>query len=408
MSDRPADEAIRRGEPVGAWRALAACVLTIVLMAGSRSSLASFLLPIESELHLDRATTSTAGTLTQVAYALSLPLVGRLALRFGARRVMLASVLVMAIGGFGVAGADQAWQILIFAGVLPGIGFGGATIVPATVLLAGWFGRRLGLAAGVASSALPAGQSIFVPLAVALIPVWGWRATYILLGLLLGAVALPALAWLASDPPRTAAGRKGGDGPPPKAGLDVWLLGIGFFGCGFTDQFVTLHLVALTIESGVEPIVAGGLYSLLMAVGILGSVLSGPAADRISARAMLCGLYGLRVVSLPLLLIGGPGPRLAALAAFAVLFGLTYIANQAPGTRMVRDRYGVRGVGAFMGNTGAAHQIGGAAGIAIGGLSVAHFGGYGPAVVLCAAVALVASGLQLLIPREAAARPVAV
>lgn len=405
MHDRPLKPAVRWGEPPGAWRTLVACVLTIVLMAGARSSFAAFLLPIEAELRLDRATLSTAGTLTHIAYALSLPLVGWLALRFGARRVMLVSVLVMAIGGFGVSTASQAWQIVLFAGLLPGIGFGGATILPATVLLAGWFGRRLGLAAGVASSALPAGQSIFVPLAVGLIPVWGWRSTYVLLGLLLAAVAVPALGWLANDPPRGVSGRTAAAEPRPRAGLDVWLLGLGYFGCGFTDQFVTLHLVALTIEAGVEPIVAGGLYSLLMAVGILGSVLSGPVADRLSARAMLCGLYGLRLVSLPLLLIAGPGPRLAALVLFAVLFGLTYIANQAPGTRMVRDRYGVRGVGTFMGNTGFAHQIGGAAGIAVGGLSVARFGGYGPAIVICAIVALVASALQLLIPPKPTAQP---
>src|SRR5918992_499739 len=114
-------KAIRWGEPAGAWRALAACVLTILLVVGARSSFAAFLLPIEAELGLDRATLSAAGTLTHVAYALSLPLVGRLATRFGAKRVMMVSVAVMALGGFGVSTATDAWQILLFAGVLPGI-----------------------------------------------------------------------------------------------------------------------------------------------------------------------------------------------------------------------------------------------------------------------------------------------
>ena len=374
-------------------------------MAGARSSFAAFLLPIEAELGLDRATLSNAGTLTHVAYALSQPVVGRLAVRFGARRVMLISVVVMAIGGFGVSTASQAWQILVFAGLLPGIGFGGATVVPATVLLAGWFRRRLGLAAGVMSSALPAGQSIFVPLAVALIPVWGWRSTYVLLGLLLALVAVPALQWLAADPPRPPETERREAHPRPRAGLDVWMLAIGYFGCGFTDQFVTLHLVALTIESSIEPLVAGVLFGVLMATGIVGSVLSGPVADRLSPRAMLGGLYFIRAATLPLLLLAESGPRLALLGVFAVLFGLTYIANQAPGTRMVRDRYGVSGVGVFMGNAGFAHQIGGACGVAIGGLSVAAFGSYAPAIVASAAVALIAAVLQQLIPSKPTTRP---
>jgi predicted MFS family arabinose efflux permease len=311
---------------------------------------------------------------------------------------MMVSIAVMAVGGFGVSTASEAWQILLFAGLVPGIGFGGSTTVVATVLLARWFHRRLGLAAGVMSSAIPAGQSIFIPLAIALVPVWGWRATYILLGLLLAVVALPVLALLAGEPPRPVGEPRATPAPRPRAGLDVWMLAAGYFGCGFTDQFVTLHLVALTIEAGVDPLAAAGLYSLLMVTGILGSVVSGPLADTFSARPMLAGLYLLRAAALPLLLLAGPGPRLPLLGIFAVFFGLTYIANQAPGTRLVRDRYGARAVGALMGNAGFAHQIGGACGIALGGLSVFQFGSYGLAVAVAAGVALVAALLQLLIP----------
>ena len=399
-------EARRWGEPAGAWPVLAACVLTIVLVAGARSSFAAFLLPIEAELGLDRATLSTAGTLTQLGYGLSLPIVGRLATRFGAKRVMMISVAVMTIGGFGVSAATQAWQILLFAGVLPGMGFGGATVVPATVLLSRWFGRRLGLATGVMTSALPAGQSLFVPLATALIPVWGWRSTYVLLGLVLALVALPALGWLAAEPPHAAtAASRSTSARPARAGLDVWLLAAGYFACGFTDQFVTLHLVALGVEAGVEPIVAAGFFSLLMALGIAGSVLSGRLSDTWSPRTLLSSLYLARAASLPLLLVVGPGPRLILLALFALVFGPTYIGNQAAGTRLIRDRYGVQAVGPLIGNTGLCHQIGGAAGIALGGLSVAYAGSYGPAVVAAALVALVGGLLQQLIPARAASSP---
>ena len=387
----------RWGEPTGAWRALTACVLTIALAAGSRFSLAAFFRPIEADTGLDRLTLSVAAAIAALAYGLTLPTMGRLATRYGPRRVLMAGVMLMAVGGFGVVTATRAWQFFLFLGLLPGVGFGAATHVPGTVLLASWFDRRLGLATGIMSSAIPAGQSVFVPLAAALIPALGWRATYILLGMTLAAGALPALWWLAREP--VMEGHRETtvtEAPRQRVGIDVWLVAAGFFACGFTDQFVAFHLVALASEAGVNPLVAAGFLSFALVAGIAGSVASGPVADRWRAGWILAGLYLSRAAVLPLLLLVGAG-RLWVMAAFGLLFGLTYIANQAPGTRLVRDRYGLRAVGRLMGGLGMAHQIGGMAGIAMGGVSVRVWGGYAVAVTVAAGVALAGCLLQLLI-----------
>jgi MFS family permease len=178
----------------------------------------------------------------------------------------------------------------------------------------------------------------------------------------------------------------------------VWLVGVGYFGCGFSDQFVSLHLVALASDRGVDALLAAGLLSALLLVGMVGSVVSGPLADRTAPRRLLAALYLLRAGTLPLLLVAGPGSGIVALAAFALLFGPTYIANQAPGARLVRDRYGVRAVGPLMGGVGLAHQIGGALGVAAGGFSVAELGGYAPSVVLVALVVGLGGLAQLWIP----------
>jgi MFS family permease len=389
---------MRAGERRGAWWALAGCVTTIVLTAGARTSLAAFIRPIESDLGLDRGVLSTAGALTVLSYGLGQPVVGALATRYGPRQVMIGGVLLTALGGFGLATATQAWQLYVFAGLLPGLAFAASSSVPGTVLLARWFVARLGLATGIMSSAIPAGQGIFVPLAAGLIPLVGWRATYIGLGLLVAAVALPALGLLVNDPPSSA------DQPRlarrrARPGLDVWLVGVGYFACGFTDQFVSMHLVPLASDAGLDPLLAAGLLSFLLVIGIGGSIGSGPLADRVPPKWVLAGLYSTRALSLPLLLLVAPGPRgLLGLIVFGVVFGATYIANQAPGARLVRDRYGVGSVGPLMGGVGLAHQVGGAAGVSLGGLSVADLGSYAPAVVACAVVALIGGLAQTLIP----------
>jgi len=385
-------------ESAGAWQALAACVVTIVVVAGSRSSLAAFLRPIEADLRLDRSVLSNAGALTLLTYGLAQPVVGALATRFGARQVMLGGAVLSAVGCFGVATASAPWQLYIFAGLLPGLGFASASSVPGAVLLAGWFIGRLGLATGIMSAAIPAGQSLFVPLATALVPVVGWRATYVLFGGLVACIALPVLAWFAREPPVTASGTAGGPRQAPRAGLDVWLLGVGYFGCGFSDQFVSIHFVALASDHGLDPLLAAGLLSLLLVIGVLGSIASGPFADRVRPKNLLAALYLTRAVAMPLLLLAGPGAGVLALGAFALLFGPTYIANQAPGARLVRDRYGLRAVGPLMGGVGLAHQVGGAVGIGLGGLSVAQFGSYTPAIVVVTLVVLIGGLSQLRMP----------
>jgi sugar phosphate permease len=378
-----------------------ACAITIVLAAGSRTSLAAFLRPIEADLNLERSVLSTAGALTVLTYGLAQPLVGALAAKYGPRNVMLGGVLLTALGGFGVSSASQPWQLYVFAGIIPGLAFAGASTVPATVLLAGWFTQRLGLATGIISAAIPAGQSLFVPLATALIPALGWRETYILLGILVLVIGIPILVILVRDPPILVAHTQADKAEPTKRpGLDVWLLGIGFFGCGFSDQFVSIHFVALASDGGIDPLVAAGMLSLVLVIGMLGSVASGPVADRLSPKYLLAAQYLLRAISVPLLLLVSRSFGLLALGAFAVLFGPTYIANQAPGARLIRDRYGVRAVGVLMGSVGLAHQVGGAIGVASGGFSVAQFGSYAPAVLLVAAVVLVGGLVQLWIPAE--------
>lgn len=389
-------------ERPGAWWALAAITLVILLAAGARSSFAPFVIPIEQDLHLDRAVLSVTGFLTLVGYALSQPAAGRLSARFGSRAVMMTSVVCMAVGGVGASLATQAWQLYLFAGLLPGLGFGGASIVPGTALLAKLFTRRLGLATGIMSSAIPGGATIFVPLAALMIPLLGWRATYLYAGLVLAVIALPVL--LFTPEPSVNAPRRASDGAPvalPRRpiGRDVWLLGIGFFGCGFTDQFVSFHLVALAQDAGLSAEAGAAALGLLSLVGIIGSVASGPLADRAPPSLMLAGLYFVRAISLPLLLLVGTALSAPALGVFVVVFGATFIANQPPGTRLVRQRYGAQAVGTIIGNVGFAHQIGGAIGIGLGGVSATYLGGYGPAVLTAAWVVLVGSVCQVLIPR---------
>jgi predicted MFS family arabinose efflux permease len=391
MTDHPPEDDPRRaghlGEPAGAWRALAACVLTLAPAAGARFAFSAFFQPIEADTGLDRLTLSLAIALSAFSYGAVLPIVGPLATRIGARPVLMGGALLMALSALGVVTARHAWQFYLFAGLLPGIGFGAAGHVPGAVLLARWFGRHLGMATGLLVGAIPAGHAVFVPLTAVAIEWYGWRLAYLLTGLLLAAIALPALWWWTREPPSEPERPERRPAQKLWAGRDVWLLAAGYVACGFTDHFVAFHFIALAGEAGTGAVVAAGLLSASLVAGLLGSVASGPLADAWSPRLILAMLYLTRAVAFPLLLLAEPG-HIRALVIFVLLFGFTYIANQAPATRYVRDRYGVTAVGRVMGSLGLAHQLGAAAGIAAGGLSVRVLESYQAAVLGSALVAL--------------------
>lgn len=362
----------------------------MLLASGVRFAFAVFLVPIEADLGWDRASLSAAASLNALAYGLSQFAVGFLVDRWGPRRVMLAGLALLAMASLATAFVSELWHLALLQGLLPGAAFAAAGLVPAGAMLLGWFPRRPALAVGLASAGLPAGQAALLPLIAAVVPRLGWRTTYLALGIGLAALALPPLWLLARDPPRRPAAE-----PPPRAepapasGHSLLVaLSLAFLACGFTDQLVTLHLVAFATGVGLPPVVAASSQSLLTLVGIAGSVAAGRLADSWTPRGVLVLLYAARAATFPLLFLFAATASPLPLFLFALLFGPTYIANVAPGSRLLRERYGLERLGAFMGLTQFIHQVGAVAGVSLGGLSYSLLGGYQPVFALATAAAL--------------------
>lgn len=386
------------------WIALVAAALAVLLASGSRFSLAAFVRPIEDDLGVSRAFLSGAAAVTLVAYGLGQPLVARLALAIHPATVFTGGLALMAVGAVLTATVREPAVLYVSVGILPGLGFAAASLVPATALLAPVFPVRPGFALGVASAAIPAGQAVMLPLAVLLIPVLGWQAAYAILGIGALAVGLPGLVAARRVVP-AARPSVAGVGRAPLLDGTFWVLALGFAVCGATDQFVALHLIPLAEDRGVPALVAAGGLSALTLVGIAGSLASGPLADGWSARATLVGVYGLRVLSLPLLSLLGGSADLLVLGAVALLFGASYIANTAPAARVLRERHGAREVTRAMGWLQLTHHLGGAAGVALGGASVGWTGGYGLAIAVATGLALVATTATAGLAARSRARP---
>jgi sugar phosphate permease len=404
-----------------AWTILALCFFAILCAQGVRLSFGAFVRPWQEEFGVSRGTVTAIGSLSFLVYGLSQPFVGRAVDRFGIRRTLTLSSLLVAAGLALSAAAQAPWQLAITYGLIASLGFGGASGVAASVAVTYWFTQRRGLAFALVEAGFGAGQLLLVPLALALISIIGWRSTLIGGALLLACVVAPVCArWLRDRPEDVGLEPIGGPHAaqvdanvertlePQPVGLQqmlrtrgFWALGIPFFICGLTTTgLVDTHLIPLAQDRGIPSATTGVAVALLAAANVSGILASGPLADRVDNRLLLAGLYGTRGLSFVALyfLTGGP-----ALLAFALLFGLVDFSVVAP-TQWLAARYvEPRTVGLAFGCLNAIHQLGSALGAWLPGVAYDATGSYDHVLVVAAIVLGIASATCFALPRPGGA-----
>ncbi|WP_029215548.1 MFS transporter [Kallotenue papyrolyticum] len=394
------------------WIVVAITALAIVIAAGVRSAPGALLLPLEQELGWSRALLSAAVSLGLLLYGAVAPVSGAVIDRLGPRRVLLAGLALIGASMLASARMTALWQLYLFWGALSGIGTGMVALVLGAAVAHRWFVRRRGLVTGIFGAATSAGQLIFYPLLVQLAARGGWRLSVLLLGGL-ALLLLPPVVWLMRDQPADVGLRPyGADTALPAAPSapvgqalrqalatpTFWLLALTFLICGATSNgLVGTHFIPHVGDHGVTPTVAANLLALMGAMNFLGTIVSGWLTDRYDPRRLLAIYYGLRGLSLLWLpFVSSSG----GLAAFAILFGLDYIATVPPTTTLVADTFGRRQVGTIFGWIFCAHQVGAALAAWLGGVIHDWLGVYGPAFVAAGALAVLAAGLALLIDRR--------
>src|SRR3954469_25186631 len=190
---------------------LAAAAILMVTM-GSRQSLGLFVSPLNTSTGLGIVTISLALAIAQFVWGAIQPIAGAVADRYGPGKVLVAGLIVLAIGTaitpFMGSGVGLAFSL----GLLSAVGAGAGSFS----VLIGAAAQRLtpherGKAAGIINAGGSFGQFVFAPLAQKLIQVLGWMgAMWSLAAITLA--ALPLVSKVAPQRPvsrTTAAGEAG-------------------------------------------------------------------------------------------------------------------------------------------------------------------------------------------------------
>ena len=401
-----------------AWIVLGAVTLCMLAGSGIRSVFGVYIKPMEAEFGWSRGALSGAAAISLVLLGAAGPFVGRLADRWGPRRVIASALVLVAAGSIGSAFVQKLWHVYVTAGVFMALGAGGVAMTTGSTVVARWFESRRGLAIGLAAGGMSAGQLIVIPLATALTVWFGWRTSYLWLGLGLLGLVLPVAIWLIRNNPEDRGLRPyGATGPvqtvaqaaaTQAAGrvgvseaaqtLPFWLLMATFFVCGYTSNGMVLtHFMPHALEHNFSAFQASSALGVMGGMNVIGTIGSGWICDRFGRRGPLATYYFLRGVSLLFLLYVWDVP---SLHLWAAIFGLNYISTVPPTTTLTANIFGRYSVGELSGWIFFSHQVGAALGAALAGWIFEWTGSYSIAFVSAGLMAFLASGLALAIREE--------
>ncbi|QEL15086.1 MFS transporter [Limnoglobus roseus] len=403
-----------------AWVVAGLTFLILLVSAGVRSTPGVLIVPLEREFGWSRATISSAVSVNLLLYGLIGPFAAALMANLGVRRTVVLSLTVVCAGVALTSLMTTPWELVLLWGVVVGGGTGMTALVLGATVVNRWFAERRGLVLGVLTASAATGQLVFLPLLAALIQEHGWRsAVWVVAGA--AALIVPLIALLFRDWPVDVGlrpyGAKGEVEARPavsanpvavalgglRDGLrsrDFWLLAGSFFVCGAsTNGLVGTHLIPACVDQGIPEVRAAALLAMMGLFDLVGTTLSGWLSDRWDNRKLLCWYYGLRGLSLIYLpfALGDTG---WGLTAFAVFYGLDWIATVPPTVRLTADTFGRARAGIMFGWIVAAHQIGAAVATLGAGSVRAWMGDYERAFLTSGALCLLTAAMVLQIGRK--------
>ena len=397
-----------------AWVVAGAIFVSLLISAGVRSMPGVLLVPLEKDLHWDRATISASVSVGIALYGLMGPFAAAIMQSFGVRRTILAALTLMAISVASTTLVREPWQMMLSWGVLAGIATGTVANVLGATIVSRWFKSHRGLAMGLMAASVSTGQLVFLPVLALLIDAVGWRhASLFVAGASL--IVLPVVFFLVPERPASLGLRALGsdvDDLHVKPTVNplvnafavlgratrrpiFWLLFASFFVCGLsTNGLVGIHLIAFCMDHGIPETQGADMLAAMGILDLFGTTGSGWLSDRFNNKVLLAWYYGLRGLSLVYLVYSDFS--FWQLTLFAVFYGLDWIATVPPTLRLTADAFGDRDAPIVFGWIAAGHQIGAATAAMGAGLLRTELDTYWHAFLLagaaCVAIAVVLLG----------------
>jgi MFS family permease len=398
-----------------AWTIAFTGTLVILLTQGfGRMSYTVILPPMKEGLLLTYTQVGLIGTANFIGY-LSLAVIGGfLAVRYGTRRTIFISLLVMGVSLF-LTGLSDSFASAFLMRLITGMGNGSA-VVPMMALTATWFtARKRGLAAGILTMGTGLGLSItglVLPYVMAQFGSDGWRYAWFLLGVIVFAFSFVCRALLTDNPADKGTTMYGGaEEVKSREGVtflsawadvvrekEIWKLGVVYFMFGLSYiVYITFFVAYLTSEVALTPQKAGQIFALLGLASILSGALWGTLSDVLGRRYGSMLAYLAIALSFIILALWRSSP---GFYVSSIVFGISLSSIPAIMAAAVGDSIGGKLAPAGLGFITLIFGIGQSLGPALAGWLKDATGTFAWAFVLSAVVSLMGAAGSLLLCKK--------
>ena len=408
------------------WVILGAGTLGIIMTSpGQTYAVSVFIEYFIRDLALSRSLVSTLYALGTLTGSLALFKVGREIDRRGSRFMVVAIA-----GAFGLAciymGAVRGPLTLALGFVaIRMLGQGSLGLVSQNVINQWWVGRRgtmMGIS-GLFSALLGLGG--FPSLINWMIPQFGWRTAYVILGFMLLLVMVPVgylffrerpeqFGLLPDGEQEGASGSQAEEERLARRATEValtrgaalrtvtfWIVAAGTTSVGMLSTALFFHMVSIFADNNLPASVAASVYVPIAATTALVTVTSGALLDRISLRYALAASLFLLALSMGLVQFLSSVPLAFV---YGVLLGATMGLYRIVATVAWAHYFGRRHLGAIAGAASTIMIIGAAVGPIPLGVARDLLGSYNLALTLLALIPLALSVASLLVLKRPVAR----
>ena len=305
------------------WRIAVFAALGLALTApGQTVGVSVFVDELIPALDLTRSEVSTAYLVGTLTGALAMPFVGRWIDRYGVRLVMAGVGVGFGAALVGMSAVTGFVTLLIgFVGIRM-LGQGALGLV-STTSVSLWFERRRGLVVGLTIAVGGALMSLAPLLLVGVIDRLGWRTSWAVVGVVVGALVLTiGLAGMRNRPEDVGQRMDGDapdpddDAPAPRTGwtrgqamrtLMFWSVTGGVATVGLIGTGMQFHQISLLGEQGLTTAQAAANFIPQTLATIAATFGAGMLADRVDPRWLVIGSMVLLGAGMLLVQVAAPG-----------------------------------------------------------------------------------------------------
>jgi len=396
-----------------AWWILVGCgALYLSVMGIVLSCMGIFLAPVCEDLGFQRGTFSFYITIMNLVMVVILPFAGKSLPKGNSKMKLAASLAVYTLTFAAMSQFTQLYHWYIGA-VLLGISGAYCMFLPIPMLINNWFKKRVGTAMGISMAMSGMGGMIFNPLGSWIIQNHGWRAGYMILGVIAAVIALVFTIFIIRFKPEEKGLQPYGaddNSAAPQPGATIKLSGVTARQAYRSPAFYTvaLYAAALLMSAAVQSHIPGYVTSIGLSTMISGMTMSvisfgmllgklslGVLNDKLGVFKTIIMSSIIGVCGICLILVGKTTVPLLYSGTFLLGFGIMAMATVQP-PMVTRHFFGQKEFNSIHASITAGSSLFNAFSATIYGIVYDRTGLYSNSILISLALAVVSLVLLLL------------